>query len=57
MPLGGEIIEINSNLEDEPELVNSDPYGEGWFIKLKPNNPAEWDDLLDGSAYEGSIDE
>ncbi len=51
MPLSGEIIEFNSNLEANPELVNSDPYGEGWMIKLKISNPSEVDDLLDAAGY------
>lgn len=56
MPLGGEIVEINNNLEDEPELVNSDPYGEGWMIKFKPADPGEWDSLLDGAGYEKAVE-
>ena len=41
MPLGGEIVEVNSVLEEEPEQVNDDPYGAGWMIKFRPSNPAE----------------
>jgi len=55
LPLTGEIIEFNENLEDEPEAVNSDPYGEGWMIKLKYSNPEEIDDLLDDAAYKDHI--
>jgi glycine cleavage system H protein len=52
MPLGGEIVEVNSGLEDQPELVNDDPYGAGWMIKLQPANPAEWDELLSEDDYQ-----
>jgi glycine cleavage system H protein len=52
IPMSGEIVEINDILEDEPELVNSDPFGEGWMIKFKPSDPAEWDELLSGDEYE-----
>ncbi|MFT7071281.1 glycine cleavage system protein GcvH [Patiriisocius sp. Uisw_017] len=51
LPLSGEIIEFNSSLESEPEKVNSDPYGEGWMIKIKFSNPEEVDSLLDEAAY------
>ncbi len=51
LPLSGEIIEFNESLETEPEKVNSDPYGEGWMIKIKINNPEEIDQLLDDKAY------
>lgn len=50
-PLSGEVVEINEALEDSPELVNSDPYGDGWFFKLKLTDPAELDDLLDADGY------
>jgi glycine cleavage system H protein len=55
MPLGGEILEFNEALEGNPELVNSDPYGEGWMIKVKFSDAAEIDALLDASAYEKII--
>lgn len=55
MPLSGEVVEFNEQLEDEPELVNSDPYGDGWMIKIKFSNPEELDDLLDAEAYKQSI--
>lgn len=55
LPLSGEIIEFNTNLEGNPELVNSDPYGEGWIIKLKVNNLAEVDSLLDAAGYQEVI--
>jgi len=51
MPLTGEVIELNEDLEDNPEKVNSDPYGEGWMIKIKPSDPSETDNLLSADAY------
>lgn len=57
MPMSGEIIEVNETLADEPELINSDPYGTGWMIKFKPSNPSEWDDLLSGAEYEAGAGE
>jgi len=51
-PVGGEVVEVNSRVTDEPGLVNSDPTGEGWLFKLKLGNPAELDALLDEQAYE-----
>ncbi|NHJ47532.1 MAG: glycine cleavage system protein GcvH [Asgard group archaeon] len=50
-PISGEIVAINSVLEDEAESINQDPYGEGWFVKLKPTNEAEFDDLLTADDY------
>ncbi|MHA1771422.1 MAG: glycine cleavage system protein GcvH [Candidatus Thorarchaeota archaeon] len=51
-PLSGEIMEVNSELEDAPEVVNEDPYGKGWLFKLKPSNlDAELKDLMDSKAY------
>ena len=55
MPIGGEILAVNSALEDAPELVNNDPYGEGWMIKVKPADQAEIDALLDKAAYIESL--
>jgi glycine cleavage system H protein len=55
MPVSGEIIEFNSNLEANPELVNSDPYGEGWMIKVKLSNATEMNDLLDSAGYSALI--
>lgn len=52
MPMDGEIIDVNTALEDEPELVNSDPYGAGWMIKFKATSPEQWNDLLTGGEYE-----
>tara|TARA_Y100000994_G_C15340722_1_gene296342 strand:+ start:115 stop:489 length:375 start_codon:yes stop_codon:yes gene_type:complete len=51
MPLSGEVIEINESLEDEPELVNTDPFGNGWIIKIKLNSPSEVDALLTPEDY------
>jgi glycine cleavage system H protein len=51
IPLGGEVIEINKNLEDIPELVNNSPYDEGWMILIKPDDPAELNALMDRDAY------
>jgi glycine cleavage system H protein len=55
MPVSGEIIEFNSALEADPELVNSDPYGKGWMIKVKLSNPSETQDLLDAAGYAALI--
>ena len=52
MPISGEIIEINEKLESEPELVNDDPYGEGWMIKIKIDDNLEIKKLLDSTSYE-----
>ncbi len=51
MPLSGEIIEVNEELEAEPQAVNTDPYGKGWMIKIKISNPAEVEELLDADGY------
>lgn len=55
LPLTGEIIEFNENLESEPEKVNTDPYGEGWMIKLKIADREEIADLMDNTAYKAVI--
>ncbi len=55
LPLSGEIIEFNENLETTPELVNSDPYGEGWMIKVKVSDISEQDDLLSAEDYKQLI--
>ena len=57
MPLGGEIVEVNEALEDTPEMVNSDPYGDGWMIKFKPSDMSEWDGLLTGDQYQDAAAE
>ena len=55
MPLGGEVVEINPELEDAPEQVNSDPYGGGWMLKVKIADPADFDALMDRTAYLTSL--
>ena len=55
MPLSGEIVEFNESLEDEPEKVNTDPYGDGWMIKIKLENPSDFDNLLTADAYKDLI--
>ena len=55
MPVSGEILEFNENLEANPELVNSDPYGEGWMIKVKISDASQIDGLLDAESYKGLI--
>jgi glycine cleavage system H protein len=55
MPIGGEVIEFNEELESNPEVVNSDPYGEGWMIKVKVADQSELDELLEASAYQDLI--
>lgn len=56
-PVSGEIVEVNSALEDEPELVNRDPYGDGWLFKLKINDKAELDELLSADDYAAQLEE
>lgn len=51
LPIGGEIIEFNEELEENPAIINEDPYGAGWIIKIKPTDPAEIDDLLSHEEY------
>lgn len=51
MPVGGEVLELNEKLEDDPELVNTDPYGDGWLIKVKMTDASQLDHLMDASAY------
>ena len=55
-PVSGSITEVNSRLEDEPEIVTEDSMGEGWFIKVKLSNPEELDDLMDEEAYNSFIE-
>ena len=57
LPVTGEILEQNEALADQPELVNQDPYGEGWLIKIKPTADADFDSLLDAEAYKALINE
>ncbi|NJB81369.1 glycine cleavage system protein GcvH [Wenyingzhuangia aestuarii] len=55
MPITGEVVEFNDELEDEPEVVNDDPYGKGWMIKVKADNIEDVQDLLDATAYKKLI--
>ena len=55
LPLSGSVSEVNPNLNSNPEAVNSDPYGEGWMIKMKVSNPSELDELLSSEAYQNLI--
>jgi glycine cleavage system H protein len=55
IPVSGEIVEINEALVDTPETINTDPYGAGWMIKIKPSNLSEWDSLLSGAEYEQGL--
>lgn len=55
MPLTGTVLEINEKIDDSPELVNSDPYGEGWIIRVKFNNPEDVSTLLDADQYKEEI--
>lgn len=56
-PLTGEVVEINEQLEDSPELVNSDPYGDGWLFRIKAEDETEVEALLDAEAYAHSIED
>ena len=55
MPIAGEVVEVNSKLEENPELVNSDPYGDGWIVKIQINSVNESNELLSSSEYEKLI--
>ena len=57
LPVAGEVLEQNEALADQPELVNKDPYGEGWLIKIKPAADADFDALLDAEAYKALVNE
>jgi glycine cleavage system H protein len=56
-PVSGVVVAVNSALDEAPEKVNTDPYGEGWFFKLEPDDVAELEELLDGEAYQEVCDE
>ena len=56
IPVTGEVLEFNERLEDEPELVNSDPYGDGWIIKISVEDAADLDDLFDSAGYKEFIE-
>ena len=55
LPVTGTIAEVNTNLNNQPELVNNDPYGEGWMVKVTVSNPADVDALMDAAAYEALV--
>lgn len=55
LPLAGKIVELNGALGEEPELVNSDPYGMGWMIKVEVSDASQWDQLLDAEAYRALV--
>jgi glycine cleavage system H protein len=55
MPVSGEVIEVNEELEASPEVVNDDPYGKGWMIKVRMSDPSELDDLLSSDAYQQEV--
>jgi glycine cleavage system H protein len=56
-PMSGEVTEVNEGVEESPELVNSDPYGEGWLVKVKLSDRSEADDLMDADAYKKLVEE
>ncbi|MDQ3683417.1 MAG: glycine cleavage system protein GcvH [Bacteroidota bacterium] len=55
LPLAGSIIEVNPKLNSNPELVNTDPYGDGWMVRMKISNPSEFEQLMDTSAYQNLV--
>jgi glycine cleavage system H protein len=55
LPLSGSVVEVNPKLNSAPELVNTDPYGEGWMVKMKLENPADFDTLMDAAAYQNLV--
>ncbi len=56
-PVSGEVVEINEILEDQPELINKDAFGEGWIAKIKMDDPAELDNLMDAAGYTALVEE
>ncbi|MGD0114505.1 MAG: glycine cleavage system protein GcvH [Dehalococcoidia bacterium] len=54
-PISGEVVEVNPKISDTPEVVNRDPYGEGWLLKLKPADPKEFDKLLSAEEYDALV--
>ncbi len=56
-PVGGEVIEVNEDLNDSPETVNTDPYGDAWFVKIKMDNPGEADKMMTPAEYEEYLSE
>ena len=57
LPVSGKVVAVNTALEDTPELVNEDAFGEGWMLRLSPTDPGEWDELLDADAYQKVVEE
>jgi glycine cleavage system H protein len=57
VPVSGVVVAVNEDLPNSPELINSDPYGAAWLVKIEPSNPSELDSLLDSGAYEAKIQE
>ena len=56
-PIGGEIIAINENLEDSPEVINADPYGDGWFFRMRLDDVADLDELMSAEQYDASCED
>jgi glycine cleavage system H protein len=56
-PVSGEVVAVNDALEDAPEIVNQDPFGKGWLVRIQPSDPDEWDSLLDVDAYKKVVEE
>lgn len=56
-PVGGKIVEMNPDLEESPELINTDPYGDGWIVRIEMSDPSELDSLMDAEKYRESIGE
>jgi len=56
MPINGTVLELNENIEDTPEVINKDPYGEGWIIKITIGDASQLDDLLDAASYKASVE-
>ena len=54
-PISGEVVAVNESLEDDPEIINSDPYGEGWFFRMKPDNMADYEALLTAEEYQSEL--
>jgi glycine cleavage system H protein len=54
-PVGGEVVEVNEALQDAPETINKDPYGDGWMVKMKLSNVSQYEELMDADAYETHI--
>lgn len=56
-PVSGEVVKVNESLQDNPELVNSDPYGDGWLFMIRPDNEEEFEDLLDADEYREQLED